>query len=55
MEEGPPPWRQALSHPQEQSRGPHTGLPGTASPSEGLVPSKRSRQDLAQGPFSPLR
>lgn len=35
--------------------GPHAGLLGTASPGEGLTPSKRSGQDLAQGPFFPLR
>lgn len=42
-------WRPALSHPQEQSGGPHAGLLGTASPSNRLGPSKRSGQDLAQG------
>lgn len=52
MEEGPTSGDKPWSHPQERSGGPHAGLLSTASPSEGLTPSKRSGQDLAQGPFS---
>lgn len=44
-------WRPALSHPQEQSGGPHAELLGTASPNNRLAPIKRSGQDLAQGPL----